>query len=140
MEKLTEYVEQSSYELSYIVRQCTIKASQPVTIDGTTYLPSVKLSSTNTIKRYIEEIDDYDEVEEKLEFKISCPDYSTATKIMLNLRKKLANEKEIRLVGSLPSGQSSTLKTVKVRQPYTDFLDKEPSVAEFKENKESKGK
>lgn len=121
----------SDYDLKYVLKGGLVRSSASGKFEGNDYSSSVRISSSNIYDVENEKTGFTDEVEQKVVFKIICPDNNTAGLVASAIKEKFRKGEEIPVEGGFPNDQ----RIITIANPVEYFLfDTKP--AKKTENKQ----
>lgn len=124
------------YDVSYTLVEGLVRSSASGKFEGNDYSPSVRISSSNVYDVKNEKTGFVDDVEQKIIFKIICPDNTTAGLVAAAIKERL-KKGPLALKGGLPAGDQ---RIVTIADPVEYFLYDSKPVKEtaFKEKDKDK--
>ena len=108
----------SDYDLKYILKGGLVRSSASGKFEGNDYSSSVRISSSNIYDVANEKTGFMDEVEQKVVFKIICPDNNTAGLVAAAIKEKFKKGEEIPVEGGFPNDQ----RIITIANPVEYFL------------------
>ena len=108
----------SDYDLKYILKGGLVRSSASGKFEGNDYSSSVRISSSNIYDVANEKTGFMDEVEQKVVFKIICPDNNTAGLVASAIKEKFRKGEEIPVEGGFPNDQ----RIITIANPVEYFL------------------
>ena len=122
------------YHVAYTLYFGLVRSSASGKFEGIDYSSSVRITSSNVYDVENNKTKTTDSVEQKIVFKIPCPDDITAGLVATAIKEKLKKGEPIYLEGGFPVGDQNVIN---VSTPYNAFLY--PSKPADKTDKASKG-
>ena len=92
------------YDVSYVIVSGLVRSSASGKFEGNDYSPSVRITSSNVYDVENKQTGFTDSIEQKVVFKILCPDNQTAGKVAEAIKAKLKKGEPLRVKGGFPAG------------------------------------
>ncbi|CAD7287272.1 hypothetical protein LMG7974_00211 [Campylobacter majalis] len=110
---------QEQFFVNYTIQDGIIKSSASGNFQGNNYDSSVRITCSNRYEVLNEKTDNIDETEQRVVFKIPCPDNKIAGEVAKAIRTILREKKQsLSFVGGFPNDNL----VVNVSTPYDTFL------------------
>ena len=106
------------YDVSYSLSFGSVRSSASVNFQGNDYSPSVRITATNVYEVPNEKTGVIDDVEQKVIFKILCPDNNTAGLVAKAVKEKFRSKEVLNFHGGFPNDQ----RVINVTESYEFFL------------------
>ena len=107
------------YEIAYTLFKGLVRSSASGNFEGNDYSPSVRITSSNVYDVENSKTGFIDAVEQKVIFKLICPDNHTAGVVAGAIKEKFKKGEALKFHGGFPSGDQ---RVVTISEPYDHFL------------------
>lgn len=114
---------------STVIKSGSVKGSASGTFNGNEYDPSVRITCTNIYEMNNQKLNCVDDVEQKVVFKIPCPNNEVASKLLVVVKNAIRNG-GLKLIVSVPNDNNVCV----VLTPLDELLNLPLSQSEFKDD------
>lgn len=107
------------YDVAYTLVKGLVRSSASGKFEGNDYSSSVRITTSNVYDVMNEKTGFMDSVEQKVVFKIICPDNATAGLVANAIKEKFKKGEEIPVTGGFPAGDQ---RIITIADPVEYFL------------------